>query len=162
MSNRMPIENDKMIKGFYGEYRFMSNFYLAPVIYEGQLYPSTEHAFQAAKYSRQIREQCLTMTAAEVKRWGSKADLPANWPERRLEVMLTVLRDKFQRHADLRLRLIKTHPKELIELNDWGDRYWGVEAETHPASSGEQLTLLVGENHLGKLLMEVRVECIQR
>jgi len=39
----------KEIKGFFGEYRFLSNFWFADVFYEGLVYPSVEHAFQAAK-----------------------------------------------------------------------------------------------------------------
>lgn len=37
------------IDKFEGEYRFLSNFYPQPVIFEGMLFPSVEHAYQAAK-----------------------------------------------------------------------------------------------------------------
>ena len=46
-------------------------------------------------------------------------------------------------------RLINTGDAILIEGNTWGDTYWGV-------CDG------VGENRLGKLLMEVREECKKR
>jgi len=39
----------KKIDKFDGEYRFLSNFYDAPVWYEGLLYQNNEAAFQAAK-----------------------------------------------------------------------------------------------------------------
>lgn len=35
------------ITSFLGEYRFLSNFYPAPVSYLGLRYPTVEHAFQA-------------------------------------------------------------------------------------------------------------------
>ena len=44
---------------------------------------------------------------------------------------------------ELRTKLADTEDEELIEGNTWNDTYWGV-------CRG------VGENHLGKLLMEVR------
>lgn len=38
-----------MIGPFAGEHRFLSNFAEVPVEYEGDTYPTVEHAFQAAK-----------------------------------------------------------------------------------------------------------------
>ena len=45
----------------------------------------------------------------------------------------------------MRSKLEETRGSELIEGNTWGDRFWGV-------SRG------IGENHLGKILMEERGE----
>jgi hypothetical protein len=39
------LEAPGVIKGFLGEYSFLSNFYLCPVYYEGLVYPSSENAF---------------------------------------------------------------------------------------------------------------------
>lgn len=38
-----------MINSFMGKYRFLSNFWPCKVIFNGLEYPSTEHAYQAAK-----------------------------------------------------------------------------------------------------------------
>jgi hypothetical protein len=62
----------------------------------------------------------------------------------KLDVMLGLLRRKFTQ-LDLRRQLLATGDAELIEDNDWGDHFWGV-------------CMGVGENHLGKLLMQVRGE----
>ncbi|MCH7737275.1 MAG: NADAR family protein [Chloroflexi bacterium] len=59
--------------------------------------------------------------------------------------MLELLRDKF-RDPVLRQMLLDTGDLELVEGNNWGDRFWG-------RVSG------VGDNHLGRLLMQVRGEC---
>jgi hypothetical protein len=41
---------DKKIDIFDGtEYAFLSNFYKAPIVYMGEIYPTTEHVFQAMK-----------------------------------------------------------------------------------------------------------------
>ena len=45
LSARPPARIDR----FAGEYRFLSNFYPATVIYEGLTYPDVEHAYQSAK-----------------------------------------------------------------------------------------------------------------
>ena len=58
--------------------------------------------------------------------------------------MLTGLRKKFA-DPELRNLLLATGDEELIEGNYWGDTYWGV-------CNG------VGQNKLGKLLMQVREE----
>jgi hypothetical protein len=39
----------KVIESFVGEHAFLSNFFPCKIVYEGIEYPSTEHAFQAAK-----------------------------------------------------------------------------------------------------------------
>ena len=38
-----------MINDFRGEYRWLSNFHLVDVEWQGHIFPSTEHAYQAAK-----------------------------------------------------------------------------------------------------------------
>lgn len=39
-----------MIAGFRDDFRFLSNFYNAPVTYNGVTYKNSEAAFQAAKF----------------------------------------------------------------------------------------------------------------
>lgn len=49
------------IESFYGEYRFLSNFWYAKTKYEGNEYPTVEHAYQAAKSNDEhIRELFIT------------------------------------------------------------------------------------------------------
>jgi N-glycosidase YbiA len=135
------------IKSFQGQYRWLSNFWPAWITYEGTLYPSTEHAYQAAKTTRtdlRFRFEDTGLTAGQAKRLGSTVPLRANWDKVRLDVMLTILRSKFE-EPSLRQKLLATYPATLIEGNTRGDRFWGV-------CDG------VGENHLGRLLMQVRDE----
>jgi ribA/ribD-fused uncharacterized protein len=136
------------VTAFKGRYAFLSNFYPATVVFDGITYPSVEPAYQAAKScDNSIRRKFAKMTSpVEAKREGRKlkVDMKA-WERRRLEIMTGLVRDKFTRHRDLGLRLVKTHPMELIEGNWWGDKFWGV-------CQGE------GQNHLGKILMRIRDE----
>ena len=135
------------IDSFQGEYRFLSNFYPAQVIFEGITYPTAEHAYQAAKSldPNDRKEIAAAPSPAEAKRAGRALKLRNDWETAKFDVMERVVRDKFTRNAELRDRLLATGDAELIEGNTWGDRIWGV-------YQGE------GENHLGRILMNVRGE----
>lgn len=133
------------ITEFEREYRWLSNFWPVPVKYEGFNYPSVEHAYVAAKTDQAaLRQKIAHMTPGSAKRYGRTLPLRKDWEEIKLGVMRNLLEQKFQ-PGYLRDRLMATNDRELIEGNAWGDTYWGV-------CKG------VGENHLGKLLMQIRTE----
>jgi hypothetical protein len=136
---------------FTGRYFFLSNFYPTPVVYKGIRYPSSECAYQAAKSDDlQIHLLYTTMTPSQAKRaWRLlKYPLKLNWDAIKNDTMLEVVRAKFEDPA-LASLLVGTHPYELIEGNDHGDKYWGV-------YHGK------GLNHLGRILMQVRSELIEK
>ena len=140
------------IDSFQGEYRFLSNFYTAEVVYEGMTYPTSEHAYQAAKtLDPAERKKIAAMPTPSQAKSAGRALGPkqrADWETAKFNVMEAVVRDKFTRHEDLRQKLLATGDAELIEGNTWGDRIWGV-------YQGQ------GENRLGKILMQVRAELRQ-
>lgn len=142
----------KPITRFSGRYAFLSNFYPSPVEFEKDVYPTVEHAFQAAKTLRKTERRRIrdADTASMAKRMGRLVSLREDWNHLRHDVMLTLLREKFS-DEELRDDLIATHPRRLIEGNTWGDRFWGAELK-----AGQWH----GENHLGRLLMEVRKEIL--
>ena len=133
------------IDSFRGEYRFLSNFYMHPVMYEDILYPSSEHAYQAAK-TRSLEEKkyiASMTTPKEAKNYGRQiTNLREDWENVKIWVMEEILEIKFS-DWNLRNKLLKTLPAELIEGNTWGDDFWGV-------CEGK------GRNELGKLLMKIR------
>ena len=137
----------KSINQFNGVYRFLSNFYASPVMYEGREYPTAEHAFQAAKAEIDADHDYVASapTPAEAKRRGKQITLRLDWDAVRLEVMEQILRCKFAPGTALANSLDKTGEVLLIEGNYWGDTFWGV-------------CRSVGTNHLGKILMKIRVE----
>lgn len=134
------------IDSFRGKYRFLSNFYPAPTAYEDVIYPTSEHAYQAAKHIPSARTLILHCeTPDKARKLGNfcGGDTLPGWAERRIDVMRICLIDKFTRNPVLAQQLVATGDAELIEGNTWNDRFWGVCAG-------------VGENHLGRLLMDVR------
>lgn len=134
-----------LIQGFFGTYRWLSNFHLCEVQFEEVIYPSSENAYQAAKSaSKVLREQFKDITPIEAKKLGKSIPLRSDWEQVKLQVMETILLDKFTRNLDLKEKLINTNNNILIEVNWWEDRFWGVNPR------GE------GLNHLGKILMKIR------
>lgn len=140
------LSNDT-IDRFAGPDRFLSNFYLAEIMWEGKPYPSSEHLYQAMKAgTEEEREWVRTApTAREAKFRGQRVRATADWNERRIGAMRLVLEAKFDQHPDLAAKLDGIGDASLVEGNTWGDTFWGVDTET-----GQ------GENHLGELLMELR------
>jgi ribA/ribD-fused uncharacterized protein len=151
------IDIISMIDKFEGRYRFLSNFYPCKIEYQGIKYPSVENFYVAMKVNDQqlingtyytpgdFREMIARITnPAEVKKLGSKVKLRTGWDEKKLEVMNWAVRQKFKDETLAEL-LLSTEDQELIEGNWWKDYFWGV-------CNGK------GENHLGKILMEVREE----
>jgi N-glycosidase YbiA len=127
---------------------FLSNFHEGyTVLYLGRYWPTSEHAYQAAKTldeeERDIIAQCATPGMA--KRAGKRVTLRPDWDDIKIDVMREILRVKFQEPV-LRAKLLATGMAELIEGNFHDDTFWG------------QCPLGDGLNWLGRLLMELRAE----
>ena len=142
------IHNDIEIKGFFGDYRWMSNFHECPVYFEGLKYSSSEGAYQAAKVDSDFRHHLQTVNPYQTKKIWKKLPPIDNsaeeWDARKYDVMSVILFDKFYRNKDLRQKLIDTGDKYLEETNHWGDSDWGVDIKKG------------GKNYLGQILMKIR------
>lgn len=139
-----------MINTFMGKYRFLSNFWISPVTFEGDLYPCSENAYQAAKTTNKdyrLKFMDEAFSPKEAKKTGKKLPIREDWEQVKFQVMEDIVRDKFT-HPEVRQLLLDTGDEELIEGNSWNDVVWGV-------CKG------IGENRLGKILMKVREELKQ-
>ena len=133
---------------FREEYEFLSNFYPAYMTFEGIDFYSAEAAYQAQKCAeKEQRVQFSEMYADAAKRQGRKVECREDWDQVKIPVMEAVVRAKFQQNPPLARRLLETGDKPLLEGNYWGDLFWGVDHRTGK-----------GENHLGKILMDLRRE----
>tara|TARA_Y100000034_G_scaffold34222_1_gene41922 strand:- start:4145 stop:4582 length:438 start_codon:yes stop_codon:yes gene_type:complete len=140
----------KKITEFRGDFYFLSNFFPCYVNYEEILYPSSEHAYQAAKsLDDTLRIYIRNMTSpAKAKKFGRHLVTRANWDYIKTTIMKDILDIKFL-SPELSDQLIATQDYELIEGNDWNDTFWGVYKG-------------VGENNLGKILMEIRQNLLEK
>lgn len=133
------------ITSFSGAYRFLSNFFPSPVMLDGVVYPTVENAYQAAKTTDPLKRygfQSYYTSPEQAKRLGRSLPLRDDWESVKFQIMADLVWCKFQDN-ELRRRLIDTAGHDLIEGNTWNDTIWGV-------CNG------VGQNHLGRILMNVR------
>lgn len=133
-----------MINSFKGKYYFLSNFYEAPVTYDGITYQNNEAAFQAQKtLCNNEKIEFSKLNPSEAKRKGRKVTLRPDWEQIKETRMLEICKAKFNQNSDLCDMLIATGNTHLEEGNTWGDKVWGT-------VDG------IGQNRLGKILMDVR------
>lgn len=138
------IHDDNYIKGFFGEYRWLSNFEPCKVFYEGLEYSSSENAYQAAKsLDLEVKLEISKLSPSESKKISKKIEIRPDWEEIKYEVMFSVVFDKFTRNKELKKKLLSTGNKYLEETNHWNDKFYGV-------CNGD------GLNVLGNIIMEVR------
>nr|VFJ68581.1 MAG: hypothetical protein BECKFW1821C_GA0114237_10158 [Candidatus Kentron sp. FW] len=133
-----------------------SNLFKREILFEGEPFPTAEHAYQAGKPRREaVRDwlmaapspALLAMAAHGLYVWDVRSD----WSKIKFARMHKVLLAKFTQHADLEKLLVSTGDKTLVETpraNTPVNRLWGrVDGK--------------GKNMLGLLLMEVREELLQ-
>ena len=137
---------NKRVSMFRGTYRFLSNFYPAPLELDGLTYTCSEGAYQALKCAAvEARAQFTGLEPLEAKNLGAWVYPREDWDEGRVSEMARVLHAKFTQNPQLGRWLVSTAGSVLAEGNTWNDCFWGVNLYT-----GE------GENHLGRLLMALR------
>ena len=156
----MPAWSDKtadmvadatQIRGFTGEWRWLSNFHPCRMRYEGLAYGSSEEAYQAAKFPAELRPQFQGVGSYPAKKkaglllQGATPEAKAAWNARKSVVMREVVWAKFYQNRDLAALLISTGNRYLEETNWWGDTWFGV-------CRGK------GQNILGLVLMETRAK----
>ncbi len=132
------------IKEFRGEFYFLSNFYNAEIYYKDHKFQNNEAAFQAMKCPERAAEFCY-LNGVEAKRKGRYVQLRSDWENVKDKIMYEICFAKFTQHPELKIKLLETGSRELIEGNEWRGTYWGV-------CNG------YGKNVLGKILMRIRSE----
>lgn len=135
------------------QYGVFSNLLRRPISFEGEIFPTAEHAYQAGKArKKEVRDwlmaapspSLLAMAAHGLYYW----DIAPGWSTTKFARMKAVLVAKFTQHDDLKQTLLSTGKSRLVEaatVDSTVNRLWGE-------VNG------VGKNMLGVLLMEVREE----
>ena len=141
------VHDDENIKGFFMEFKFLSNFFPCNLHIYGANFKSVEHAYQFKKAEEGTVNPSILwdMTASEVKKWGKIVPLRKDWENIKFTVMHDCVYAKFNQNDQLKKKLLDTKSKYLEETNWWGDTIWGVCYKTGK-----------GKNALGNILMSVR------
>jgi ribA/ribD-fused uncharacterized protein len=134
-------------------YGVFSNLYRSAVEFEGKLYPTAEHAYQAGKAAKpEVRDWILSAPSPSLAAMAAHGlyawDIVPNWAQIKFDRMRRVLKAKFTQHPKLAEILLSTGALRLVEagtVNNAVNRLWGE-------VNG------VGQNMLGIMLMELRDE----
>ena len=130
-------------------HREFSNFAPFGIDLDGKRWPTTEHYYQAQKFTdpklqKDIR-QAVKPPIAKSLADKHKAAIRPDWDAVKDEVMYRAVRRKFELHAELRELLLATGEEDIVEAAPT-DYYWGV------GSDG------TGQNKLGKIIERIRAE----
>ena len=140
-----------MIKFSRNNYPSFSNFHIAPIVFQGVTYSSSEAAFQSMKtidYEERLRFTQLSPSTA--KKMGRKVQLRPDWEEIKYPIMVEICYAKFTQNTALKYLLLHTGDEEIIEnTTAWHDNIWGN-------CECPKCVYIDGQNLLGKALMEVR------
>lgn len=137
------------INSFNGGYAYLSNFYNAPVLFDGIRYQNSEAAYQAGKVEPEKRILFANLSPGQAKKLGCAAVIQDGWDTMKADYMRRVVHAKFTQNPTLASLLLQTGDAELEEGNTWHDNFFGN--CYCPICQG-----IKGENTLGKILMEER------
>lgn len=114
-----------------------------------KIFPSVEHGFHYRKFSETAPEIAVAILAAPSP-WAAMQIERKNQDKRRkdwqavkLGIMTELVQAKVAQNEDVKACLLKTDTKKIVENSPW-DTFWGI---------GEDG---LGQNHMGKILMEIR------
>lgn len=128
-----------------------TNFSDHAVMYEGKVYPTSEHLFQSFKFTHRpgLAEHIRTCSSrpsdafSEARRFAM--EVRPDWTRENINAMDVTIFHKFTQHRDLKHELLSTGTAELVENSD-KDAFWGCGADG------------MGRNELGKALERLRTQ----
>ncbi|MBU0977032.1 MAG: NADAR family protein [Nanoarchaeota archaeon] len=148
-----PGPEDKIF--FYPkEFYVFDNFSSFQVNYNGVVFPTSEHAFQAMRFiktSPEIFEKIKNARSAHDAQkiaFENQEKGDPDWDKKMRDVMKDILKNKIDQHPYVLKKLLQTGNRKIIE-DSWRDSVWGWGDDKH------------GQNLLGKIWMELREECLK-
>jgi len=152
----------------------LSNFSPYQILYNQQVWPTSEHLFQGLKtLIPSFREIIRTAASpALAKRYGNYRTVDIqevidgmpvsrkvpmqreDWKDIRVKVMTYVIDLKVDQHPCIAEYLVGTKNRIIIEGNTWCDNFWGN-------CFCDKCSSVAGENNLGKIFMQKRKKLIQ-
>ncbi|MES3004961.1 MAG: NADAR family protein [Patescibacteria group bacterium] len=143
------LDTETQIFFYENEYYVFSNFSSFAIDWKGKTYMTSEHVYHSEKFDNEnikeeIRDTKSAHDAMLVARLHKDKQV-SNWDEIKLNVMKSILIQKVLQHPYVKEKLLESGGKELVE-DSWRDDFWGWGPNKN------------GQNHLGKIWMEVRDE----
>lgn len=126
-----------------------SNFSAFAVEWEGVVWPTSEHAYQAAKFTDpEIASRIQNaLSAHDAKKIAHRFEdkMRPDWDDIKVVVMERILVQKLLQHPYIQRKLLETGDMEIVEDSPT-DSFWGRGPDWK------------GENNLGKIWMKLREE----
>ena len=136
-----------MIHEFRDDTRWLSNFASCEIKLGGFTFRSVENAYMSLRNdSVEWLQYCLNNPPAMVKRKSKQIKDDEGWDDRKIMAMKICLEKKFVQEPFFS-KLMATGNENIQEGNLWTDDFWGIDLSINPNK---------GENHLGRLIMEIR------
>ncbi len=131
-------------------FQYLSPFSAHRIEIWGEVFPTVEHAYQAARIKPGIERDLIKNAPSPLEAWREGQKYKNNVDLRVLDfdkyaVMEELFRAKIKQHPDIILVLKESRERELLKVIDT-DYYWGT------GKDGS------GENQMGKLWMKLRGE----
>ncbi|MGD9276592.1 MAG: NADAR family protein [Candidatus Pacearchaeota archaeon] len=145
-----PGAEDKIF--FYPkEFYVFDNFSSFQIEYNGFVFPTSEHAYQAMKFIKAnpkiFEEIKKAKSAHEAQKLAmkNKDKVDLEWEKNKIHIMKSILKNKIDQHPYILKKLLQSGEREIIE-DSWRDEIWGWGKNKD------------GKNLLGKIWMELREE----
>jgi ribA/ribD-fused uncharacterized protein len=131
------------------KYGFLNNYYQSNFSLYNEKWNTVEHAYQAQKFlnREEYNKIVSAKTPKQARDLGQQGNIRADWNNIKIKIMKGCVFAKFKQNYILRCKLLETENEEIIEDSP-EDNFWGQ-------ING------VGQNNLGKILMEVRAELLE-
>ncbi len=146
------LDTSGEVIGFYErEFYVLSNFSSFQVQWRDRLWPTSEHAYQAAHFFETAPELAKAIADAPSAHQAFKiakanADkAPSNWDDIKIDIMEEICRAKLSQHDYVRRKLLQTGDMDIVEDSP-KDSFWGWGPDRS------------GRNELGKIWMRLRDE----
>jgi ribA/ribD-fused uncharacterized protein len=138
------------IKFYTPRFYVFNNFSAHAIEFRGKLYPTCEHAYQAAKCTDPQGQEAIrnARSPLEAKRLANetyKAARDPDWGNKKVAVVEEILRSKLAQHPEAQEALRDSGNEDIVEDSPT-DYFWGEGADGS------------GQNMLGKLWMKLRDE----
>lgn len=140
-------DTEKQVFFYEREFYVLSNFSSFAILWKGKLWMTSEHAYHSEKFEDEaLKEQIRNAPSAHdaLKTAHTHKDKwRKDWRSVRIGIMKEILIEKANQHPYIKKKLLETGDREIIE-DSWRDSFWGWGPNKD------------GENHMGKLWMEIR------
>ncbi len=135
-----------------GSSNCFSNFSSYEVEWNGLIWKTSEHAYQASKFlDEEIKNEIYgARSAYDSKMLSVKYvdKIRDGWYDMRLSLMEEIIREKLAQHPHIKKKLLQTESRPIIEASK-DDSFWGWGPDRK------------GENHHGKIWMKLREELVK-